>query len=208
MDVSQYLEIFIDETKEHLQSLSDNLMVLEKEPENKDTINEIFRAAHSMKGMAGTMGYKRMQKLTHVMEDVFSEVRSDNIKVTADLVDVLFRCLDALEAYLDNIMNSADEGTEDNEEIVNLLKKTLDGGTPSEKETTQPVDAQTYYNDDVDYCGNDGEVLAEVGDPCVDDVVRVVVGVAVVESGLQGVLQVEDVADNECKSGQDHAFAH
>lgn len=142
MDVSQYLEIFIDETKEHLQSLSDNLMVLEKEPENKDTINEIFRAAHSMKGMAGTMGYKRMQKLTHVMEDVFSEVRSDNIKVTADLVDVLFRCLDALEAYLDNIMNSADEGTEDNEEIVNLLKKTLDGGTPSEKETTQPVDAQ------------------------------------------------------------------
>lgn len=147
MDVSQYLEIFIDETKEHLQSLSDNLMVLEKEPENKDTINEIFRAAHSMKGMAGTMGYKRMQKLTHVMEDVFSEVRSDNIKVTADLVDVLFRCLDALEAYLDNIMNSADEGTEDNEEIVNLLKKTLDGGASSEEETAKPAAGQESAED-------------------------------------------------------------
>ena len=127
MDVSQYLEIFIDETKEHLQSLSDNLMVLEKEPENKDTINEIFRAAHSMKGMAGTMGYKRMQKLTHVMEDVFSEVRSDNVKVTPDLVDVLFECLTAIETYLDNIIKSADEGDNDNEELITSLKATLDG---------------------------------------------------------------------------------
>ena len=72
MDVSQSLEIFVEETKEHLQSLSDNLLILEKEPENKDTINEIFRAAHSLKGMAGTMGYKRMQSLTHNMENVFS----------------------------------------------------------------------------------------------------------------------------------------
>ena len=54
MDVSQYLEIFIDETNEHLQNLSDCIMTLEKEPDNKDTINEVFRAAHSLKGMAGT----------------------------------------------------------------------------------------------------------------------------------------------------------
>ena len=79
MDVSQYLEIFIDESKEHLQSLNEELLVLEKEPENKDTINEIFRAAHSLKGMAGTMGYKRMQNLTHNMENVFSEIRNDKM---------------------------------------------------------------------------------------------------------------------------------
>ena len=103
MDVSQYLEIFIDESNEHLQSLSDQLMILEKEPENSDTINEIFRAAHSLKGMAGTMGYKRMQNLTHDMENVFSEVRNGNMKVTSDLVDVLFQCLDALETYVNNI---------------------------------------------------------------------------------------------------------
>ena len=75
MDVSQYLEIFIDETKEHLENLNNQLLILEKEPENKDTIDEIFRAAHSLKGMAGTMGYKRMQRLTHDMENVFMEVR-------------------------------------------------------------------------------------------------------------------------------------
>lgn len=105
MDVSQYLEIFIDESNEHLQTLSDELMVLEKEPENKDTINEIFRAAHSLKGMAGTMGYKRMQNLTHNMENVFSEIRNDKMKVNSKLVDVLFQCLDALESYVDNILS-------------------------------------------------------------------------------------------------------
>ena len=86
MDVSQYLEIFIDESEEHLQTLSDCIMVLEKEPDNKDTINEVFRAAHSLKGMAGTMGFKRMQHLTHDMENVFQEVRSDHIKVTSGMI--------------------------------------------------------------------------------------------------------------------------
>ena len=63
MDTSQYLEIFLDETKEHLQNLNTQILELEQEPENMDTINEIFRAAHSLKGMAGTMGYKLMRIL-------------------------------------------------------------------------------------------------------------------------------------------------
>ncbi|MDO5403484.1 MAG: Hpt domain-containing protein, partial [Eubacteriales bacterium] len=121
MDVSQYLEIFIDESNEHLQSLSDQLMILEKEPDNSDTINEIFRAAHSLKGMAGTMGYKRMQNLTHDMENVFSEVRNGAMKVNSELVDVLFQCLDALETYVSNIQNNQDEGTDDNEPIIKAL---------------------------------------------------------------------------------------
>ena len=121
MDVSQYLEIFIDESEEHLQTLSDCIMVLEKEPDNKDTINEVFRAAHSLKGMAGTMGFKRMQHLTHDMENVFQEVRSDRVKVTSGMIDLLFKCLDALEGYLDNIKSTSDEGTEDNEVIIKEL---------------------------------------------------------------------------------------
>ncbi len=127
MDVSQYLEIFIDESNEHLQTLSDQLMILEKEPENSDTINEIFRAAHSLKGMAGTMGYKRMQNLTHDMENVFSEVRNGNVKVTSDMVDVLFQCLDALETYVTNIQNNQDEGTDDNEPIIKALNSFISG---------------------------------------------------------------------------------
>lgn len=130
MDVSQYLDIFIDETSEHLQDLSDCIMVLEKEPDNKDTINEIFRAAHSLKGMAGTMGFKRMQRLTHDMENVFQEVRSDKLTVNSQMIDVLFQCLDAIESYLENVKASSTEGTQDNEAIIHALNALLEGRTP------------------------------------------------------------------------------
>jgi two-component system chemotaxis sensor kinase CheA len=127
MDVSQYLDIFLDETKEHLQNLNNQILDLEQDSENMDTINEIFRAAHSLKGMAGTMGYKRMQNLTHDMENVFSEVRNGAIKVTPDMVDVLFKCLDALEGYLSTIQETSDEGTNENEPLIKALNDFLNG---------------------------------------------------------------------------------
>ncbi len=136
MDTSQYLDLFIDETKEHLQSLNEHILVLEKEPENEDTINEIFRAAHTLKGMAGTMGFTRMQRLTHDLENVFSEIRSGNMRVNPKLIDILFRGLDALESYLDVISSEGNEGTEDNEDIINDLNSVLEeqkgGGVPAE----------------------------------------------------------------------------
>ena len=128
MDVSQYLGIFIDETRGHLQELNEQILILEKEPENEDTINEIFRAAHTLKGMAGTMGYKRMQRLTHDMENVFSEIRNGKMKASPNLIDLLFRGLDALESYLDIIINTQDEGTEDNQDIIDGLQKVMEEG--------------------------------------------------------------------------------
>lgn len=153
MDVSQYLEIFIDETSEHLQNLSDCIMELEKDPENMDTINEIFRAAHSLKGMAGTMGFKRMQHLTHDMENVFQEVRSDKIKVNSAMIDLLFKCLDAIEGYLNSVKESSDEGTEDNELIIKELNDFIaaaNGQKPApaaeKKEETAPRAASGFDN--------------------------------------------------------------
>lgn len=151
MDVSQYLEIFIDESAEHLQTLSDCIMELEKEPDNKDVINEIFRAAHSLKGMAGTMGFKRMQHLTHDMENVFQEVRSEKIQVDSQMIDLLFKCLDAIDGYLENIKATSDEGEEDNEVIIkelnNFLAKANGEATAAEaapaeteKEAAAPTD--------------------------------------------------------------------
>lgn len=165
MDVGQYLEIFIDETNGHLQNLSDCIMSLEKEPENLDTINEIFRAAHSLKGMAGTMGFKRMQHLTHVMENIFQEIRSENMKVTSELVDVLFQCLDALDGYLENVKSTSNEGTDDNEPILKELEAISESGigsgnseaapaAPEEetitkaKEETSEGDSDVYFNMD------------------------------------------------------------
>ena len=142
MDVSQYLEIFIDETKEHLQNLNTEILNLEQDPENVDTINEIFRAAHSLKGMAGTMGYKRMQTLTHDMENVFSEVRNGSIKVKGNMIDILFQCLDALEEYLNLIQESGDEGTNDNEPLIrqlNVVLNSKESPAPVEKKPEEPV---------------------------------------------------------------------
>lgn len=148
MDTSQYLDLFIDETKEHLQSLNEHVLVLEKEPEDADTVNEIFRAAHTLKGMAGTMGFARMQRLTHDLENVFSEIRNGNMKASPKLIDVLFRGLDALESYLDIISSEGNEGTEDNEDIINDLNSLLEeGGTgapaeSSEKKEEEPAQEQ------------------------------------------------------------------
>lgn len=125
MDTSQYLDIFLDESKEHLQNLSDQIMDLEQNPENMDTINEIFRAAHSLKGMAGTMGYKRMQTLTHDMENVFSEVRNGTFKVLPGMIDILFKSLDALEEYVNNIQQTTEEGTNDNQDLIDALNSIL-----------------------------------------------------------------------------------
>ena len=145
MDLSQYLEMFIDETKEHLQNLNDQVLVLEAEPDNIDTINEIFRAAHSLKGMAGTMGFKRMQRLTHDMENVFSEIRNGKMSVTPDLVDIVFKCLDAIEEYLDCIINTSDEGENDNDELINMLNACLkeEGAPEPEKKVQQEEKVET-----------------------------------------------------------------
>lgn len=153
MDVSQYLEIFLDETTEHLQSLNTQILDLEQDPENMDTINEIFRAAHSLKGMAGTMGYKRMQNLTHDMENVFSEVRNGNIKVKANMIDILFQCLDALEEYTGNIRESGDEGTNENEPLIKMLNDVLNnkGADAAEPEAAKASPAEKAAED-----GNEG----------------------------------------------------
>ena len=153
MDVSQYLEIFIDETKEHLQALNTSILDLEQDPANMDTVNEIFRAAHSLKGMAGTMGYKRMQALTHDMENVFSEVRNGAIKVTAEIIDVLFQILDALDDYLNNIQSSADEGTNDNENLIKALNDFLNGkggAAPKEEKKAASAEAKAEATSEAD----------------------------------------------------------
>ena len=167
MDVSQYLEIFLDETREHLQNLNTEILNLEQNPESIDTVNEIFRAAHSLKGMAGTMGFKRMQNLTHDMENVFSEVRNGAISIKPNMVDILFQCLDALEEYTANIQETADEGTNENEGLIKLLQdclKTGNSSAPAAKAEAAPVEAPAKSSsnwDNVKLNGSEKTVLAK-----------------------------------------------
>lgn len=132
MAMGQYLDVFIDEAREHIQTLNDSVLVLEQTPDDTDKINEIFRAAHSLKGISGSMGFTRLQRLTHDMESVFSEVREGRLKVGADLVDVLFQCLDAIENYIEKITDTQSEGEEDYEAIIKQLHNILSSDPASE----------------------------------------------------------------------------
>ena len=144
MDMTQYLQMFIEESRDHLQNLNDNLLKLENDPNDSEIINEIFRSAHTLKGMSGTMGFTNTQKLTHNMENLLSEIREGNIKPNSNIVDVLFESLDALENYLDEVVNTGNEGNKKYEDIIKELADLLaGGGAPLEKkEATAQNDAE------------------------------------------------------------------
>jgi len=124
--MNQYLDVFVEEAKEHLQNLNISLLELEKEPNNVTVLNEIFRVAHTLKGMAGTMGFSRMTNLTHNMENVLDVLRSKKIEADITVVDTLFKCLDALEGYVNEIISTGGEGEQEYEEIVQSLTDILD----------------------------------------------------------------------------------
>lgn len=138
MDVSQYLQIFIEESKDNLQTLNENLLNLENNPTDTETLNAIFRVAHTLKGMAGTMGFVKMQKLTHTVENVLSEIRSGNLAVNSNIVDVLFQSLDALENYVDEIVNTSNEGNEEYADLISTLGKIIEKPGSSEASSAIP----------------------------------------------------------------------
>ncbi|NFE94159.1 chemotaxis protein CheA [Clostridium botulinum] len=118
MDTSQYMTMFLEESLDNLQTLNESLLDLEQNPEDNDKVNEIFRVAHTIKGMAATMGFNDVAELTHKMEDVLAKFRDGELKVTQEVVTVLFDCLDTLERMIDNIQSSSDESVD----IENIIK--------------------------------------------------------------------------------------
>ena len=112
MDTSEYLPMFLAECREHLQELNTAVVRLEDAPDDRAILDEIFRAAHSLKGMSATMGFDGVARLTHQMEDVFELLRQRQAELPASVVDVLLECLDALEEAIDAIETSGAEAIE------------------------------------------------------------------------------------------------
>ncbi len=110
MDVAEYLPMFIAESREHLEGLGLAVVRIEERPDDRATIDEIFRIAHSFKGMSATMGYDAVAELTHAMEDVFELLRRRRDGLGRDAVDVLMACIDALELSVDRIEAGDGEG--------------------------------------------------------------------------------------------------
>jgi two-component system chemotaxis sensor kinase CheA len=126
MDLNQYLDMFIEESKENLQAINKNLLKLEADPLNIAIVNEIFRSAHTLKGMAATMGFEDMASLTHEMENVLDQVRNGKMAVQAVIMDVLFRSVDLLEGIVYSIADGGN-GREDVTGAVGELQRVLSG---------------------------------------------------------------------------------
>jgi len=142
MDMSQYLEVFIDESKEHLQTINEQLLELEKNPDDVSIVNEIFRSAHTLKGMSATMGFEDLANLTHQMENVLDAIRNGKIAVTPELLDVIFRAVDDLEAMVVSIAEGGD-GKRDVTAVVAQLKQ-IEKGEVVTPQKSAPIQEQTY----------------------------------------------------------------
>ncbi|NGZ75485.1 chemotaxis protein CheA [Saccharibacillus alkalitolerans] len=130
MDMNQYLSMFIDESNDHLQSLNEKMLELEGSPEDIGIVQVIFRSAHTLKGMAATMGFEDLAALTHQMENVLDLVRNDKLKMQNFIFDTLFKSLDALEAMVQDITQGG-EGKADVSSIVAALQAIVRGEVPS-----------------------------------------------------------------------------
>lgn len=126
MEVNQYLEMFIEESKEHLQACSEHLLELEKNPDDLAIVGEIFRSAHTLKGMSATMGFEDLADLTHKMENVLDAIRNEKIHVSPEILDIVFESVDHLEEMVMDIANGGD-GKRDVSSTVAQLKRIESG---------------------------------------------------------------------------------
>lgn len=143
----QYIDIFLDESREHLQNLNECLLRIEDNPNDMETVNEIFRIAHTLKGMSGTMGFTNMQKLTHKMENVLDGIRSQKIVVNRDIIDTLFEGLDVLEGQVKNIETEGKEQNIDITDLVIRLESIESGGTVTQETKSNEQTASASQTD-------------------------------------------------------------
>ncbi|MCQ6280179.1 chemotaxis protein CheA [Bacillus sp. EB600] len=129
MDMSQYLEVFIEESKEHLQACNEHLLELEKSPDDLTIVNEIFRSAHTLKGMSATMGYEDLASLTHQMENVLDAIRQKKLMVTTELLDIVFLATEHLEEMIVSISEGGD-GKCDVSDVIQKFKLIEKGESP------------------------------------------------------------------------------
>jgi len=146
-ELDQYIDIFLDESKEHLENLNTNLLELESNPSNIETINEIFRIAHTLKGMSATMGFEKTAKLTHKMESVLDDIRSGQALINTRMVDLLFEVLDRVDNFIKSIESTGNEGNLPIDDLIEKLENVLcaeEEGKPEQAESVQTKENEGY----------------------------------------------------------------
>lgn len=161
MDTNQYLEMFIDESKEHLQACNEHLLELEKNPLDLAIVNEVFRSAHTLKGMSATMGYEDIADLTHMMENVLDAIRNSKIRVTTEILDVVLQAVDYLEEMVMDIA-SGGTGKKDVTKLVESLNRIEVGGAAiAETAATVVLEDKVSHEDSLSYDGYEMTVISQ-----------------------------------------------
>ncbi len=150
MDTSQYLDMFLDESREHLQACTEHLLELEKNPEDLALVNEVFRAAHTLKGMSATMGYEDIADLTHKMENVLDAIRNEQIVVTTEILDVVFEAVDDLEEMVGDIERGG-TGQMDVSSLVETLNRLASGDVAAALDEEEPSSGEVSTSEDSPY---------------------------------------------------------
>ncbi|CCQ93034.1 Chemotaxis protein CheA [[Clostridium] ultunense Esp] len=132
LDLNQYINLFVEEAKEHLQNMNEALLELEKDKDNVSLINELFRVAHTLKGMSGTMGFVNMANLTHEMENVLEGIRSHEIELSETVIDIIFECFDVLDDSVNQIAENGKESSEEHDALIEKLRTVLRGNNATE----------------------------------------------------------------------------
>ena len=144
-DLDAYRSLYIAESRENHETVVKNLLILENGPD-ENAIAEIFRSAHSLKGMSASMGFEGMERICHAMEDVFQEIRSGTLDVNPDLMDVLLSGSDIIESMLDDIENGGDGISDDLDDTVKQLKNWT-SGNPAEQGVPAPFPGNETLQD-------------------------------------------------------------
>jgi two-component system chemotaxis sensor kinase CheA len=165
MDTSDYMPMFLAETGEHLQGLNLAVVRLEENPEDRETVDEIFRIAHSLKGMSATMGFARIAELTHEMENVFELLRQRSGALTREAINTVLACLDALQGAVDAIEADGEERL-DPEPLIERLHQLV------RERTAEQLVASLGGVDlpDLSAAGSAGERVLQVTIDLTDDV--------------------------------------
>jgi two-component system, chemotaxis family, sensor kinase CheA len=143
MDLNQYLGMFLEESREHLQSLNRCLLELENDPGDLSVLDEIFRSAHTIKGMSATMGYSDIAELTHEMENILDLLRKATVSANHDIINTLFQCVDTLERLVESVSTNETAGVDIKPLIIQLIALAKGEKTPT---NTAPVEQQTTSN--------------------------------------------------------------
>jgi two-component system chemotaxis sensor kinase CheA len=161
MNMNQYLDIFIEESKEHLQNMNQLLLKLEAATDDLSLLNEIFRIAHTLKGMSGTMGYVRMANLTHEMENVLQSIRNKEIEVNEYIIDVLFECFDTLEEYVNELTKNGVEGDLDPKPLIQKLTGIMNHDDPVQIEVEESIE-EDHNNTEAEFTIDIEEITSNV----------------------------------------------